>query len=185
MSKSALQSWRWVAIALAGPVVTGAVLGLRAGAGAMAVFALGLPVVVAAVTLLTTPTLYVGGAVLGGRLSLSEVLAATAHSLHGLGLALLGLAPLNLLLVATLPAATGVPLRGVLLLVLGLFVGLHRLATELDARMGEGPRPNLLERPVAERVAPRLLFTGHALVALIIGARLFHDLDRLALGVAS
>ena len=174
MSKSSLQSRRGFAIALAGPILEGAILGLRAGPVAMLVFALGLPAIVAVVTLLTTPTLYVGGAVFGGRLSLADVTAAAGRSSHALGLALLGLAPLNLLLAATLPEPAAVPAQWLVLLAVALVVGLHRLSTELAVGDGSDPRPRV----------PRLLFAAHAMVAFIIGARLLHDLyafgERLA-----
>lgn len=188
MSKSSLPSslppslpssppgWRWLAVALAGPILTGVVLGLRAGPRAMAVFALGLPVIVALVTLLTTPTLYVGGAVFGTRLSLAEVGAATARALHGLGLALLGLVPLDLLLVATWPEATIAPAQSLVLLVVGMTMGVHRLGTALGEEMGDRPRPVL---------AGGLLLAAHATIAFVIGARLFVDLHRLAEGVSS
>jgi hypothetical protein len=166
MSKLSSQPPRWLAIALAGPILEGAILGLRAGPRAMLVFGLGLPAIVAAVTLLTTPTLYVGGAVVGDRRSLGEVAAAAGRALHALGLALLGLAPLSLLLAATLPAPAVVPAQGVALLLVGLMIALHRLSSELGVQVATGPR----------RRAGQLLFTGYTAVTFIIGARLFHDL---------
>jgi len=175
MSKNAP---RWLAVALAGPAVQGAILGLREGPRAMLAFALGLPVIVAAVTLLTTPTLYVGGAVFGGRLSLGQVAAGTARALHALGLALLGLAPLSLLLNSTFALAPddrfAWPLMG--LVVVGLMIALHRLAGELDEVAGvTGGR----------RVAWHLLFAGHTAIAFVLAARLFTDLARFCDKVAS
>ena len=167
MFESSSHSRRWFAIALVGPILAGAILGLRGGPLAMAVFALGLPAILAAVTLLTAPTLYVGGAVLGSRLSLADVATATGRALHATGLALLGVAPLGLLLCAMLPAPAQVPAQAILLVVVALVVGLHRLRTELRTDAGAGP------------VAANLLLATHAVVAFIIGARLFHDLYRL------
>jgi hypothetical protein len=164
MSKISSQS---VGIALAGPVVEGAILGLRGGPGPMLALALGLPVVVAVLALLTTPTLYVGGAVLGGRLSLEAVAGAAGRSLHALGLAMLGLAPLSLLLATTgVPSETAVSAQVTGLVVVALVIALHRLATELDVAAGEGPRG----------LGWHLLFGAHTAVAFLIGARLFNDL---------
>jgi hypothetical protein len=172
MSKNS-SSGRWLAVALAGPVVEGAILGLRQGPGATLALALGLPLVVGAVALLTTPTLYVGGAVLGGRLSLAAVAAASGRALHALGLAMLGLAPLSLLLATT----SAVPADGqvVALVVVALMIALHRLASELDAAAGDGKRGPTWY----------LLFAGHTAVAFIIGSRLFGELVRFGERIAS
>jgi hypothetical protein len=164
MSKIPLHSWRWLAIALAGPVVEGAILGLRGGPRAVMILALGLPAILAAVTALTTPMLYVGGAVLGGGLPLGEVVSGTGRALHALGLALLGVAPLTLLLAATLPSDEVAPVQAVVLMVVALAVGLHRLAGELGQRQER--RAGLFS----------LIFFGYTLVATVLGARLFFAL---------
>jgi len=177
MSKISLLSGRWLAVALGGPIVHGAILGLRAGPRATLAFALGLPAIVAAVTLLTAPTLYVGGALFGGRLSLSQVAASTARALHALGLAMLGLAPLSLLLASTVtlqsPSIFSLQVAG--LMVVGLTIALRRLAGELDAAAGFGKRT----------LSWHLLFAAHTAVAFIIGTRLFTDLNNLAERLAS
>jgi len=164
MSKISSLSGRWAGVALAGPVVQGAILGLRQGPGTTVALALGLPAVVGVVGLLTTPTLYVGGALLGGRLSLGAVAAAAGRALHALGLAMLGLAPLSLLLATTsaLPAKMAFPAVVLVLLVVALMIALHRLASELDAAAGDRPRG----------LAWYLLFASHTAVAFIIGSRL-------------
>jgi hypothetical protein len=174
---SKISSSGWMGLALAGPVVEGAVLGLRAGPRPMLALALGLPAIVALLGLLTTPTLYVGGAVLGARLSLGAVIAAAARSLRALGLAMLGLAPLSLLLATTsaLPSRASLPAQVVLLVVVALMVALHRFAGELDEAAGEGRR----------RLGWHLLFAAHTAVAFIIGARLFDDLVTFSQGLAS
>jgi hypothetical protein len=176
MSKISSSSGRWLGVALAGPVVEGAILGLRQGPGATLALALGLPAVVAAVALLTTPTLYVGSAVLGGRLSLEAVMAASGRSLRALGLAMLGLAPLSLLLATTsaLPSSATLPGQVVVLVLVALVVAMHRLGTELDAA-AEGRRG----------VAWHLLFAGHTAVAFLIGSRLFADLVQFGERIAS
>jgi hypothetical protein len=174
MSTSSLESRRWWAIALAGPALEGAILGLRGGPRVMAALALGLPLIVAGVTALTTPTLYVGGAVFGGRLSLAEVGAATARALHALGLACLGLAPLNLLLAATWPESSVAPAQAVLLLAVAVALALRRLAGELRDRAGD-----------AQPLAGGLLFAGHTLVCLVLGTRMFMDLLAFSLRVSS
>jgi hypothetical protein len=177
MSNISSQSGRWLAVALAGPILQGAILGLRAGPGAMLAFALGLPAIVAAVTLLTTPTLYVGGALVGGRLSLGQVAASTGRGLHALGLAMLGLAPLSLLLATTsaLPAHDFFSLQLAALVVVALMIALHRLAGELDEAAGAGKRT----------LAWHLLFAGHTAIAFVLGARLFTDLVAFGERIAS
>ena len=168
MSNISSLSGRWLAVALAGPILQGAILGLRSGPAAMLALALGLPAVVAAVTLVTTPTLYVGGAVLGGRLSLGQVAAGTARALQALGLAMLGLAPLSLLLATTqaLSAHNRFSLQVAGLVVVALMIALHRLAAQLDAAAGEGKRT----------LAWHLLFAAQTAIAFILGARFFTDL---------
>jgi hypothetical protein len=175
MSKISSPSGRWVGVALAGPVVEGAILGLRQGPGATLALAVGLPVVVGAVALLTTPTLYVGGAVLGGRLSLGAVAAAAWRALNALGLAMLGLAPLSLLLATTSSRTDSGAAQVIILVVVSLMIALHRLATELDAAAGDKPRG----------MGWYLLFASHTAVAFIIGARLFNDLVSFSERIAS
>jgi hypothetical protein len=164
MSKISSESWRWLAIALAGPTLQGAILGLRGGPRATLLLALGLPAIIAAVTALTTPMLYVGGAVFGGGLSLGQVAGGTGRALHALGLALLGVAPLSLLLAATLPDPALAPVQAVILVLVALAVGLHRLSTELN-HSNEGRSPIL-----------PLIFFGYTMVAMVLGTRLFLDL---------
>jgi hypothetical protein len=176
MSNSTSQSGRWLAVALAGPVLQGAILGLRAGPRAMLVFAAGVPAIVAAVTLLTVPTLYVGGAVLGGRQTLGQVAAGTGRAVQALGLALLGLAPLSLLLASTvsLSAHDFFSLQVAGLVVVGLLIALHRLARELDAAATGG-----------RALAWYLLFAADSAIAFILGTRLFTDLVSFAERVTS
>ena len=171
MSKISSLSGRWLAVALGGPMVHGAILGLREGPRATLAFALGLPVIVLAVTVLTAPTLYVGGAVFGGRLSLAQVAAGNARALHALGVATLGLAPLSLLLASTGLRSNDISTLQVMgLMVVGLAIALRRLAGELDAAAGFGKRT----------LSWHLLFAAHTAVAFVIGTRLFVDLNALA-----
>jgi hypothetical protein len=179
MSKIAMHAGRGVAVALGGPVVAGAILGLRAGPRPTLAMAAGLPAIVAAVTLLTTPTLYVGGALLGRRLSLAEVARATGEALHALGLALLGLAPLSLLLATTsvLPGKFPFSVQVALLVVVALAITLRRLAMELEAARADGSWQSSLLFP--------LLLAAHAAIAFVIGARLFIDLVSFSERIAS
>jgi hypothetical protein len=174
MSRRASESWRWLAVALAGPILEGAILGLRGGPRGMLVLALGLPAIIAAVTALTTPMLYVGGAVFGGGQTLAEIASSAGRALHALGLALMGVAPLSLLLAATLPQAELAPVQTAVLVLVALAVGLHRLAAELRETAAEGRRGVLA-----------LLFCGFTLVAFVLGTRLFFDLLAFGAGRAS
>jgi hypothetical protein len=184
MSKEQIEGTRWLAVALAGPVLQGAVLGLRGGPREMLVLALGLPVVIGAVSLVTTPTLYAGGAVFGARLSLAEVLRATLRAFHALGLALLGLAPLSLLLGATGERMNGttLSLQVMGLLMVALLIAVHRLSTELRSEQEGAGR---LVGDAARPLAGHLLFAAHVVMSFIIGARLLMALVRFGEGVAS
>ena len=158
---------RTIVVAVAGPMLAGILLGVRQGAGLAVTLAIGLPVVILAVTALTAPSLYVGGLLLGLRFSVAELGACFGRALHAVGVAMLGLTPLGLLLAATSTApdrgcdcddAVGPMLAGVGLVGLALVVGLHRLRSEL------GPA----QRPVAFQ----FFLVGYAAVAMVIGARL-------------
>jgi hypothetical protein len=155
-------SWRSRAVVAAGgPLLAGAILGLRLGPRAVAVMAAALPAIALGVAALTTPALYVGGAVLGARPSLPAVAGAVGRGLHALGLALLGLAPLELLTTATV-TEPGVAVAGATLLVLlGVGVSLRRI-------VGELPRGAAPLRGFA-------LLAAWSLVTLIIGGRLFWE----------
>jgi hypothetical protein len=161
---------RWAA-ALLGPALAGAILGLREGPRSVAVLALGLPALIAAVVLMTAPTLYVGGTLVGRRLSLAETVAAIRKALGALGVAFLGVAPAALFLGATTWQPSDARLYGLALLGVAVVIGLHRLRTELG---GAGSAP-----------AAFALFAGYALIASTIGGRLLGQLLHFAARGAS
>jgi hypothetical protein len=159
MESASVSVRRQVVLAAAGPALAGAVLGLRSGPRAMALMAVALPAIVFGVTALTTPALYAGSAVLGHHSSMRAVATAMGRGLLALGVALLGLAPLALLLAATVTTVAGAAGRVAALVAVGALVALRRLTTELplDERRGR---------------ATALLATW-ALVWAVIAVRLF------------
>jgi hypothetical protein len=153
-------------LAAAGPLLAGAILGLRSGPRAMLIMAAALPAIAFGAAALTTPALYAGSAVLGQQPSLRAVATAVGRCLLAFGLALLGLSPLALLVAATVTSPEGASGRVVFLLVVAGAVALRRLCGEM---------------PLGQRkLASVTLLAGWVLVTAVIGGRLF--LQALASG---
>ena len=147
------------AMAAAGPLGVGAVLAARLGSAEPLV---AVPVSVFAVTALTLPALYIATAVVGAAPPVGHVVRAVGRALSALGLVLLGLAlPLGFL-VATAGTGTAFAL-GALALATAAAIGLRALHGALFAGM-----PAVTGRG--------LLFLTWAVIALVIGARLFSEL---------
>lgn len=150
---------RELLLAAAGPLTVGAVLAARLQDPAPLV---AVPVSVFAVTALTLPALYIATAVVGAAPPLGHVVKAVGRALVALGVVLLGLAmPLGFL-VATAGRGTAFGL-GALALAAAAAIGLRALHVALFEH----------ERPMTGR---GLLFVTWAVIALVIGARLFGEL---------
>jgi hypothetical protein len=154
-----------IALAAAGPILLGGVLSARLGEIAPLV---ALPLIVAGLTALTIPALYIGSAAIGAAPAPDAIAASVGRALASLGAALCGLAVPLAFLVATSATGVGVGLGSVALVVASLF-GLGALYRGLFS----GQPPSFLRDG---------LFGVWALVALGIGARLYAD---LALGAVS
>lgn len=149
-----------VAVAAGGPVALGGVLASRLATAAPA-FAL--PAIVLGVSAVTVPALYIATAATGSAPSAERMAAAVGRGLGALGVVLLGLAAPLLFLVATSSQpTTWVGLGSGALAAAALF-GLAALHRTLFA----GQVPSLVRDG---------LFLTWALVALVIGARLYSDL---------
>jgi hypothetical protein len=146
---------------LAGPVVLGAVLGLPWGWTAMLYEAAMLPSVLFGTTLLMLPALYIGATILGVAPSIHVVLRSFGRGLTATGSLLLGFSPLCAFLLLTNPTdVIWAWLLGAGTLTVSLWIGLRALQEEMFATNEKG----YLWWP---------LFWGWALVALLIGERLF------------
>lgn len=159
MDLDTTSSSRRLALAAAGPLLLGGVLSARLGAPQPV---LALPLIVAGLTAVTVPALYIGSAALGTAPAPGVIGAAVLRGLAALGAALCGLAVPLAFLVATSAAGTGAHLGSLALIVATLF-GLGALHRGMFAGQ-------------MESVARDALFLVWSLVALGIGARLFADL---------
>ena len=165
LEDSMSRSWR-IACAAAGPVALGGVLATRLAAVAPVV---ALPAIVLGVTAVTVPALYIATAATGSAPSAEQMAAAVGRALAAIGLVLLGLAgPLLFLVTTSSEPLTGLALGSAALAASAMF-GLGALYRSLFA----GQVPSLVRDG---------LFLTWAIVALVIGARLYGE---LALGVVS
>lgn len=147
---------------VAGPASLGLCVGLRHGLGAALVFAVAMPAIWLGVAALTVPALYVGAAVAGVAPPAVRVAPAVGAGLRDAGVALLGVAPAALFLVATSadPATVHAIACGVAGLGAGL--GLWRVARRMLGQVSE--------EGVGRAVA---LGAGWAVVCVGIGGHLF------------
>jgi hypothetical protein len=146
---------------IVGPLVLGAVLGLPWGGGAALYEAAVLPSVLFGTVLLMFPALYIGATILGVAPSAAVVMRAFTKGLSSTGALLLGFAPLCAFLLLT---NTTEPLWAWLLgagtLTISLWMGLRTLQSEMFS-------------PQEKSYLWWPLFWGWALIALVIGERLF------------
>lgn len=122
-----------MAWALGGPACLGACLGLRFGLESAGVVALALPGILAGVTALTAPALYIGAAYLGVAPAPGVVLESLARGLRDAGLVLLGLTPTLALLTATATSTATVVAVGYAVVLLAVILGLRLLYRRLFA----------------------------------------------------
>jgi hypothetical protein len=150
-------------VAVAGPAAVGAALGIPLGAREMAHDLVALPLVIAGVTLVMAPALYVATTLSGAAPSATQFAEACGRGLRACGIVLLGLAPPLLFLLSTSAAAPDlVTALGVMAVAAGTCAALRVVGT---AVVGEGGR----------RFRSMGLFAVWALISLAIGLRLFLD----------
>jgi hypothetical protein len=158
MDLETLSPSRRIAVAAAGPVFLGAVLSARLGAPTPVV---ALPLVVAGLTALTVPALYIASAAIGAAPAPHVIAGAVGRALAALGAALCGLAVPLAFLAWSASATTGVVL-GSLALVVAAGFALGALYRSLFAGQSAS-------------FSRDALFAVWATVALGIGARLYVD----------
>ncbi len=149
-----------LALALAGPFVMGAVLGLPGGPSHVMREALLLPAVVYGVTALMAPALYIGMALIGSSPPASYVARAISRGLRACGLVLAGLAPAAAFLLATADGNWAVWVFGTAAVAAAALLGVRRLFQELrhqEVRLGRA----------------LVLYTIWSLVSLGLGAHFF------------
>jgi len=148
-----------VACAAAGPLAVGAVLALRLHDPAPFI---AVPAVVFAVAALTLPALYIATAVVGAAPPVGKVMRAVGRALCSLGLVMAGFAMPLLFLGASAGEGTAFALGAVTVAVSAVIA-----LRVLHAALYEGAFP----------VTGRgLLFWTWAVIALVIGARLFGEM---------
>ena len=146
---------------IVGPLVLGAVLGLPWGGGAVLYEAAVLPSVLFGTVLLMFPALYIGATILGVAPSAQIVVRAFSKGLSSTGALLLGFTPLcAFLLLTNTTDLLWAWMLGAGTLTVSLWIGLRTLQSEMFAQQEK----SYLWWP---------LFWGWALVALVIGERLF------------
>lgn len=149
-----------LALALAGPFVMGAVLGLPGGPSQVMREGLLLPAVFYGVTALMAPALYIGMSLIGSSPPASYVANAMARGFRACGLVLAGLAPAAAFLLATADGDWAVWVFGTAAVAAAALLGVRRLFQELrheEVRLG---------RALA-------LYTVWSLVSLGLGAHFF------------
>ena len=154
-----MEQRKWFVWAAGGSLAMGASLGLRFGLDSALTLGLALPAILAGVTALTAPALYIGAAFTGVAPPPREVLDSLANGLADAGTVLLGLTPTLLLLTATATSTATVAFVGYAVVLLGVALGLRQLYGRLFAGAGSAWAP--------------LLYAGWCLVGLGIGGLLF------------
>lgn len=152
--------WSGAGIALAGPMVMGAVLGLPSGVARMLTESLLLPAVVLGVAVLMAPALYIGLSLIGAAPPAAAVLSAFGAGLRACGILLAGLAPATAFLIVTANGTWAVWAFGSIVVAAGALLGLRRLFGELRD-----------DSTSALRTAP--LYAVWSLVSLGLGVHFF------------
>ena len=143
----------------AGPAVIGVCIGLRSGSVLQSTLAL--PLTIIGVSMLMTPALYIGSAVIDAAPTLQETVSAMRHALGAMGLVFLGLAPALAFLVSSTSDIHTADLVAHGALAIGVFVGLRTLFARAAW-------------PAARRAQAGLLFVLWSLLTIGIGSHLLH-----------
>lgn len=147
-------------MALTGPFLMGAVLGLRSGLNHMLSEGLLLPAIIFGVTVVMAPALYIGMSLIGAGPPAENVLQAFAHALRSCGLVLAGFAPATAFLLATAKGIWAVWVFGFVAVAAAALLGVRRLFHELRD-----------EHTSMLRKVP--LYVAWALVSLGLGVHFF------------
>ncbi len=161
------------ALAIGGPAVMGAVLGMPAGVHGMLAQAATLPAILFGVALLTAPALYIATSLLGLAPPAGESLAAYVRALRASGLVLLGLAAPAAFLLATTAAPEGVDaVQGVRE---HAGIAIFAIATVGGAALAAYRKAWRDLFPRKDPVAAFAVFAAWALVTSLMGAKLLID----------
>jgi len=144
--------------ALGGPLLLGALPGLRFGFGATLRLGPSLLAALLATAVIMGPALYLLWALTGGKGSLDEVRRAFAHALTAAGRVHVGFAPAVLLLAATVSYRAHALVFGIAAFLVGLLVGAVRLWHAL--------------RPGASRTHTAVVLVPWLVASAIVGCRL-------------
>lgn len=154
-------------LAVVGPMVIGAILGLGGVQGGAAIVTLDvvraaavLPVILLGVTAAMIPALYIATSLSGAAPPARAVGLAVVRGFRAMGIALLGLAAPVAFLLATSTSHQIAPLLGAMVITAGVFAGLRVLFSDLFGR------------PFTP-VTVRFVFTLWSAVSLAIGASMY------------
>lgn len=157
-------------LALGGPILTGAVLGVQQGAAQDQTMLIGLrasltlPLILLGVTAAMIPALYIATSLAGVAPPARQVGAAVVRGFRACGVIMLGLAaPFTFLLATSTNSALAVLLGGAVTAA-GVLAGLRVLFADLFRH----PAPSL-----GEPLLVRFVFTLWSFVALAIGAQMY------------
>jgi hypothetical protein len=149
-----------LALALAGPLALGALIGLPLSAAAAALEAGAVSALMLGLAATMVPALYIATALVGLAPGAGEFGAAVLAGLRSAGTAMLGLAAPAAFLVATSNIEAAAVIGGAALLG-GTLIGLRRLYARL---LGD-----------ADSILGAVLFIGWSAIALVVGGRLFFE----------
>lgn len=156
-------------LAIAGPVVVGALLGLGGVQGALHTSAQDvvhtsviLPMILLCVTAAMIPALYIATSLSGAAPPAGDVALAVMRGFRSCGIAMLGLAAPIAFLLSTTQEPNAAALVGIAVTSVGVFAGLRVLFSDLFAQS-------------ARSLSLRVTFAAWSLVALAIGARMYEQ----------
>ncbi len=152
-----------MALAVGGPLVLGATLGIPSGVSRVMKEALMLPGLTLGLTLMMAPALYIGMSLAGAAPPASQVGASFARALRACGTVMAGVAPATAFLLATTQSHAFVQGFGVLAVGGATLAGLRSLWGEIIANADS----RLRSMPV---------FAAWAVVSLGLGTHLFFSM---------
>ena len=168
----ALNHGRTALLALGGPALLGAALGMPFGLSRLLSEAAIVPAIVVGLSVFMIPALYIATTLIGAAPSADQVGASAASSLRAGGTLLVGLAPATLFLIATSQTRAMVWVLGFLVLAAAMVASLRILFSDLFTAQ-------------AARVRALPVFLIWALVSFGLGALLFgRSLQRVSIETA-
>jgi hypothetical protein len=127
---------RTALLAVTGPALVGAALGMPFGLSRLLSQAAAVPAIVVGLSVLMIPALYIATTLIGVAPAAERVAAASVSALGAAGTVLLGLAPATLFLIATSRTTLVVWVLGFLVLSAGMLASLRILFSDLFSTSG-------------------------------------------------